>query len=239
MPAAAILRKLLAGDAPLPGARAATHELELTDYEELFAHRQIVSGVREDVPAMVPLFAKILGSVWERLPPAVCALHGARDGAVFEGRGSVERGRGLLARLMAAMVGFPKAGTDVPVRVHFAIRDGREIWTRTFAGAQFSSVLSEGCGKYERLVCERFGPIAFGIGLKLEAGRLWYVLRRWSVFGIPMPQWLCPRSETFESVEDGVFHFRIEIRHPLAGLVVGYGGWLKAVSARDGLSEAA
>jgi hypothetical protein len=140
---------------------------------------------------------------------------------------------------MAALVGFPRAGADVSVRVNFAIRDGKEIWTRTFAGQRFSSALSEGRGRFEHLVCERFGPIVFGFGFRLEAGRLWYVLRRWSILGVPMPQWLCPRSDTFESVEDGTFHFRIEIRHPWAGLVVAYRGWLKAVSTGPDLSEAA
>ena len=47
--------------------------------------------------------------------------------------------RGLLARLAAALVGFPRAGENVPVRVDFKLEDGRERWTRTFAGRSFHS----------------------------------------------------------------------------------------------------
>ena len=36
----------------------------------------------------------------------------------------------------------------------------------------------------------------------------------------------CPRSASYESVEDGRFRFHAEISHPLTGLIVRYRGWL-------------
>jgi hypothetical protein len=59
-----------------------------------------------------------------------------------------------------------------------------------------------------------------------EGERLSLVLRRWSVFGVPMPMWLCPFSKTFETREEGRFCFHVELSHPLFGLVVRYRGWL-------------
>jgi len=64
------------------------------------------------------------------------------------------------------------------------------------------------------------------MALVLDAGRLRLVVRRWSCFGIPLPLALAPRGNTYESAEDGRFHFHVEIRHPLIGLIVGYRGWL-------------
>jgi len=53
--------------------------------------------------------------------------------------------------------------------------------------------------------------------------------------GIPLPMWLCPRSNTYETVEDGKFRFHVEIGHMLTGLIVRYRGWLVPVSS--GLAE--
>ena len=47
MACAAILRRLAGGEAPSPGARPATHELELADFEPFFAVRAIRTGIVE------------------------------------------------------------------------------------------------------------------------------------------------------------------------------------------------
>ena len=65
------------------------------------------------------------------------------------------------------------------------------------------------------------------MALVVESGRLSLVLRRWSFLGLPLPMWLCPRSASYERVEDGRFRFHVEISHPLTGLIVRYRGWLE------------
>jgi hypothetical protein len=75
-------------------------------------------------------------------------------------------------------------------------------------------------------MCERFGPFAFGLALVRETDRLRLVVRRWRVFGIPLPAALAPFGDAYESAEDGRFHFHVEIRLPVVALVVGYRGWL-------------
>ncbi len=102
-------------------------------------------------------------------------------------------------------------------------------------GHAFSSVQEQGRGRFERLLCERFGPLNFGMALVLEAGRMRLVVRRWSVFGIPLPLALAPRGNAYEFAQDGRFHFHVEIGHPFTGLIVGYRGWLVRVvtSARS------
>ena len=100
------------------------------------------------------------------------------------------------------------------------------MWRRTFADHSFTSTQEEGRGRFDRLMCERFGPFAFGIALTREPDRLRLVIRRWSVFGIPLPRALAPFGSAYESAEDGRFHFHVEIRLPLLGLIVRYRGWL-------------
>jgi hypothetical protein len=138
----------------------------------------------------------------------------------------VERGRGLLARLAAAIIGFPTTGADVPVVVAFSPSKSGEIWTRTFGKHNFVSHQSSGHGRSQHLLREQFGPLRFDMALVACGERLSFVLSRWSILGVPLPMALCPHSESYESAEDDRFNFYVRISHPLTGLIVRYDGWL-------------
>lgn len=227
MAVAALVRKTLDEQAPEPGARAATRDLELADYERLFAGRAIGWGVRhEPMPDGAPLYERVLGSAWHELPEEIRAMHAVGTTAQAEGRASVERGQGWLARLAGALIGFPAAISDTPVRVRFDVADGIETWTRSFGADTFHSEQYAGTGRMQGLIYEKFGPLTFAMALVLNEGRLSLILRHWRAFGIPMPMFLCPRSMAFETAEEGRFHFHVEIGHPLTGLIVRYRGWL-------------
>src|SRR6185436_6789390 len=124
------------------------------------------------------------------------------------------------------LFGFPRAGKDIPVKVSFRLQDGREIWRREFDGRVMQSTQEEGRGRFERLVCERFGPFCFGLALVLDGGRLNIVVRRWTAFGIPMPLAWAPGGDAHESVEQERFNFHVEIGLPPIGMIVRYRGWL-------------
>ncbi len=225
MAVVALVRRMLSGASPPSGARAAVNDLELDDYEDLCAERTIYTGVREDDPGL-PLYARILGERVSDLPGEIRAMHEVAQPMVAEGVARVERGRSWLGRLVAAIVGFPAAGDEVPVRVEFQPNDEGETWVRTFAGKSFLSRQYPGRGRSERLINERFGPMVFAMALVAMPGRLSLVLRRWSFLGVPLPMWLGPRSDSYETVDDGKFRFHVDISHPLAGRIVRYSGLL-------------
>jgi hypothetical protein len=222
----AIVRKLLAGKRPHAGARSAIEALTLADYDTLFASRSIHTGFREEQPG-APIYRRILGTAFDRLPPRVRALHDSTALRAWSGEASVERGRGLLARIAAAIMGFPKAADAVPVTVTFTPEGSSERWTRDFGGKSFSSLQSAGTGRNDYLLVERFGPAAFAMALVIDGDRLRLVPRRWTLFGLPMPRALMPGGPSFETEIDGKFHFNVEIRLPLTGLVVAYRGKLE------------
>jgi Domain of unknown function (DUF4166) len=224
----ALVRKTLDGHPPAPGARAALFDLELEDYEELFAGRALYTGVRDEIATETrPLYARILGSAWDDLPAEIREMHDVEGMAVAEGRAMVERGRSPLARLAALLIGFPREAAGTRVKVRFVEADGVETWIRTFGTQTFSSRQFAGRGRSDRLICERFGPLTFAFALVARNRRLELVLRRWSAFGIPLPLWLSPRSSAFETSEGGLFRFHVKIWHPLTGLIVRYEGWLE------------
>jgi hypothetical protein len=227
MAVAAIVRTTLEGRPPAPGARASVRDLELEDYDRLFAGREIFTGVRtEPASAAAPLYARILGDGWQSLPPQVRDMHDIHRSRVARGRASVERGRGLMAALAARIMRFPQAVPDTPLVVRFEVSDGVETWTRTFGAESFSSRQFAGRGRSDRLLCEGFGPLDFAMALVVDGERLSLVLRRWRFLGLPLPRWLCATSTAYEHVEGGRFTFHVEIGHPLVGLIVRYDGWL-------------
>lgn len=229
MAAFVIIGKFLSGDAPHAGARACLDDLELEDYERVFARFRIVTGMRERKASgkVLPLYRRVLGEAWSRLPAPVRAMHYGSGTWIAEGRSSVDRGRNPLARIIAAIIGFPKAANDIPVSVRFEAKDGREIWRRDFAGKRFSSLQFEGRGSMEGLVCERFGPVTIAMALVADGERMRLVARRCSVLGIPLPKFLHPRGAIFESAEDNRFNFHVEIGFAWSGLIVRYRGWLE------------
>jgi hypothetical protein len=229
MAAAAIIRRCLASLAPAPGARPATTDLELADYEALFAPRRITAGCWQEEPPQPssPLYRRMLDEAWNRLPLPIRVMHDVSAALTAEGVASIERGTGWLAILLARLMGFPPAGRDVPLTVTFRVRDGEEHWSRAFADAKFASVQAQGRGRYERLLCERFGPITVGMALVVEDDRLRLVVRRWSFLGLPLPRAFVPHGDVYESAQDGRFNFHVEICQPLLGLIVRYRGWLK------------
>lgn len=226
MAAEAVIRRVLDGPPVSPGARPALGELEVRDYEALFSRRQIYTGIRNQLPATSPLYERLLGTAWGLLPPAVREMHDRSGAGTASGLATVETGTGMLARLLARLFGFPAAGRDVPVKVTFAVRDGRETWLRDFAGRRFSSVQEAGRGRFDGLLCERFGPLAFGLALVADGGQLRLLTRAWSLFGVPLPLAFAPGGLAFEAEVAGRFSFHVEIRHPWTGLIVAYRGWL-------------
>ena len=185
-------------------------------------------GEREQpMPGDWPLFRRVLGSDWAKLPMPVAALHDISGHQRYGGRATVTRGRSITARIAARLYGFPVSGEYVPVVVEMKTQNGKETWSRDFDGHRFSSTLSEGEGSWAHLVCERFGPFRFGIALVLEDDKLHYFIRRWSFAGILLPLFLRPRGSTFESVRDGRFTFHVDLTFPVFGHIVTYTGWLE------------
>ena len=229
----ALILQCLAGKKPSAGARPATGELEVSDYDAVFKNRTIYTGQRKSKvdTESAPLYKRILGEAWSALPAPLAALHNvAASELKVEGIARVETGKHPVARLLAALYGFPRAGEHVPVNVSFHRRDGGELWQRDFAGRKFSTLQWEGHGYADKLLLEKFGPVIIWMALVLKQGELHYVTRRWSVFGIPLPLVFAPNASAYEFADGDDFCFHVEVKHWLMGLIVRYEGKLQVVN---------
>ena len=218
-----VIERILRGNAP-QGAADAGRMLELEEFDELFDHIGARRAIR-DRALPSPLYRRVLGPDFDRLPPALRAMHSMHGVGGAAGRGLVERGSTMLARMVAAIMRFPASG-DHDLHVLFDITDDTETWTRNFAGQRFHSRLSMLAGR----LTEAFGPLRFYFDLPADEGGLTMLLRRWTAFGVPMPLALAPRIVAREWQEDGNFRFDVAIAMPLIGPVIRYRGWLDRIA---------
>lgn len=210
-----------------PGARDSARLLDFGRFEAAFAGLALRhETVEREIPP--PLYARLLGPAFAALPESVRALHDFVGDAGAAGRGRVERGRGLFARMLARAMHMPPPGST-PLHVAFAERDGIERWTRDFGGHVFASELKESRG---RLV-ERFGALHFLFDLPAGPDGLAMRLCGWSAFGVPLPRALAPRIAARESQEAGRFRFDVEVSFPWGGRIVRYSGWLVPLRGED------
>jgi NAD(P)-dependent dehydrogenase (short-subunit alcohol dehydrogenase family) len=240
MAAAVAVRRLAEGMPLAAGARAADRDFELADYQPWFDRFGIRSAiVEEDGQECLPLYHRILGPAYATLDAPVRDAHdftGSRD---FSGRAHVSRGTGILSRMIAALIGFPDAGKDIPLKVTLSATAERETWQRDFDGQRFRSEQFAGSGRNKGLLMERFGLLTFGLGLIVEGDRLRLIGRNWSIFGVPLPKVLMPKTDAYEDAQDGRFNFHVRISLPVAGFIVAYEGWLEPVKQAEPRSSAA
>ena len=110
--------------------------------------------------AVSPLFAALLGPAFATLPEPVRALHVAQGLKRYVGEVQVERGSGLLSRLVAAATHLPPGGIG-PLGVEIDASPDHERWTRYIGGRAMPSRLwREG-----DVLCERLGVATFGFHL--------------------------------------------------------------------------
>lgn len=175
---------------------------------------------------MTPLYQRVMGEAFDRMPPAIQAIHDLRVPGRASGRGSVTRGNGLLPHLTGWLFRFPPAAEDVPVSVTFDVDAAGETWVRDFGGHRFQSRLGSRLKGNKPILTERFGPFIFDFDLSGDVSGLEMRLSGWKCLGFPLPRAFLPQILAHERVEDGRFRFDVTIALPWGSLVVRYCGWL-------------
>jgi hypothetical protein len=229
-PALLLAKKLLA-DEREAGASPAIGRLTIEEIEEGLSHLAVRCTTTEQ-PAET-LMQAVLGERLDKLPAAIKRLADVHDVAHFDGEASVERGTGLLSRMIGKLIGFPPATPSVEVEVTKTVTETGESWTRRFGQRSFVSHLSHSSAE-PGILRERFGPMSFSIALAVDGDRVRWPVVRWRYLGVPMPRMLAPASDTVEYVdESGRFRFRVDISLPIVGFVVRYQGWLEPSQAES------
>ncbi len=188
----------------------------------------------------IPLYRRVLGAEFDRLPPMVQALHDVREKSTWSGRAGVERGSSIICRLIAAVTGLPPTGADQPLTVTFTPENGTEVWHRAFGKSAFRTVQSAvGQGEDNTGVIEEAaGPAGLPlVRLQLKtcvsADGLSLDLIGVRVIGLPLPRILVPSVVTREYERDGRYRFEVEAEINGLGRLVRYAGWLAPTSRAE------
>ena len=184
------------------------------------------------------LYRRLLGPAYTELPMPIQEMHEVRDSLTAHGYATVERGSGLVAKVLSSVFGFPPAGNDVPLTVTFTVTEQREEWNRSFAGRRFYSTQEVGKGGRAGLLVERFGVFSFAMTVLERDRMLRLCIADGRFLGVPLPAFLLPRIEVFEHDADDRFNFHVDLGMPLVGRLVLYTGWLVPEGVRRALDRA-
>lgn len=171
---------------------------------------------------MSSLYEHILGASFNDLPPALRQIHDARPFKHYVGRCAVERGTGLLARLLAVLARLPPSHDDVPVEVEITSSAQGEAWARRFGTHRMDSVLRH----RGRVLEERLGAVTLRFQLAATPSGISWHLCGTRFLWLPLPAaWFsaCTADEKTDGTRY-LFEVRAEMRG--AGLLVGYRGWM-------------
>lgn len=226
LPAVALVRKYLRGEAIPHGAHSGNEVIKFVDIEPEFDRLAIGHGLQYD-GADLPPYEKIMGDAYQRFHPAIRDLHQTGDGRVFQGRCKITRGLNPLSFLIAEAFRLPKSGPDVFVEVKITPDAKGETWERFFDGRRMASHHTLGRGKWSRLITERFGPMVVHMAILEEDGNLHIRTQGWSFLGLTLPKFLCPGGDVYETQKGGRFVFHVDLHAPMIGRLCKYEGWLE------------
>lgn len=115
------------------------------------------------------LYARLLGSSWPLLAEPVCFAHATESPVCARGRLRIARGRGHVARLLAALLRLPRASGAAETRLVVTSRGDVEHWCRTFDDRCLDTwQYQTGDGE----LGERIGVIEFRFRLEASEGSL-------------------------------------------------------------------
>jgi saccharopine dehydrogenase-like NADP-dependent oxidoreductase len=220
----AATRMLMANELP-SGAQVAIGTIPLERFDAELKPFAISTTVSSHEARKEPFAAAIGSAGWTTLPTALRHFHSDAARPIWNGIAQIEAGKNPLARIVSRMIGLPKSGRDVPLRVSIErTHSGEETWARNFAGQVFQSHFRLADDNTMR---ERFGPLEIALGISQKEKQIHYPVNAARLFGIPVPKFLLPTSSTFESEDNhGRFNFCVDVGLPFVGPLITYKGWL-------------
>lgn len=162
-------------------------------------------------------YERVLGTEFLELDPGVQIAH--RVPLLATGTVKVQRGRGVLARLLAFVFGLPRTSSQDKVALQVCSRGERVVWHRRFANHQWKTQQwTDG-----DFIFESYGPITLSFALEAMDGTL--VFRQVSARWGPVPLPVTIRAEV-KGANEG-WQVRVHISSQIAGLLCEYEACLK------------
>lgn len=168
------------------------------------------------------LFQQALGHHYQQLPAELQAFHAEQGVTHLEGQCTVIGAKTTLAKIVARLFSLPRASPPAPMRFELRATPTEESWLRLFPSRPMHSRLALEAGH----LTERFGPVRLHFFLQADKSGLRMILKKLTIWGIPLPHFLLPTVLAEETASPGKLHFAAGASFPIVGLVAQYRGHL-------------
>jgi saccharopine dehydrogenase-like NADP-dependent oxidoreductase len=225
LPAVALLKKIVEEKLAFRGASHAGRHLRTGDIMALVPDLSIRHKT-ETRSRGKPLFRRVLGASFEKMPETTKDLHRGAPAVIGEGRADIEAPDGVIGRAISALFRFPKPGKDVPVSVLVEQTETGERWLRRYPGRDMLSFMGNADPDRQTLE-ERFGPLAFRMKITGHADGLDMEMVSARCGPFRLPKFATPHIIATERTDGSGRHvFDVSICLPVIGKVVCYAGWI-------------
>jgi len=171
------------------------------------------------------LYQRLLGQRFKLLPEVLQHFHGSRTTRSAEGLFRVRQGKGLFRAFLAFVLGFPRSGDEIPVRLDVHGFGEREDWTRRFGDQTLKSVQTF----KNELLCERVGAFEILQRVEVEKGLLRHISVSARFCGIRLPDLLAPRVQSEVEAGHNGWFVHVAIDAPILGRILEYSGNVKVL----------
>ena len=171
------------------------------------------------------------GKNFSELHPKIQKLHS--HGGTLTGEVNVEYGEGLgkmLGKRLGKKLGLPQSAGPTSLHIEISHTDTSMVWSRKFGG---SNKLMTSCftpqGSYTNgYWIERTGNIEIHLGVVVQNGAWHWIQRSTIVRNVNVPAAFIPTVKAKKYIQDGLYHFEVELVKQGLGLLVRYSGALEA-----------
>ncbi|MCB1315555.1 MAG: DUF4166 domain-containing protein [Leptospiraceae bacterium] len=166
-------------------------------------------------------YSALPGWKFTHLPSALRDFHGRTDVVHAQGRFWIRRGRGGLARMLAALGGFRTDAEARELRLTVRPLANGEVWIRDFDGRprfitrQFT---------YQSLLYEVAGPLIFEFRLEFTHTGFVFVQQRCLLRWLWLDVWPAPCIKARVRAASSGWVVRVGVHVPVIGRILTYGG---------------
>lgn len=171
----------------------------------------------------LPLYRRVMGDEFDRLPPVLRQFHGSLVGASASGAVRVSRGGGIIGRRFGGLLGLPEVGDAVPIRVEVRIEGEKEHWVRWFDDeAETTRQWAD-----DGLLVEEAFPFRFRFELITDGASLEFRQHDVKLLALlPFPSFVSPHTQARMTARDDGWDVRVSVSVPLVGVVIEYLGFV-------------
>jgi hypothetical protein len=166
------------------------------------------------------LYQCLLDKNFDRLPPVLHSFHALPRGGRATGTLSVEQGEGLIRHGVARLLGLPRPGENIPLRLEVRVNGEKEIWIRHFGRQciQTEQWQEGGC------LVEKAGPLCFTFKVSGDEQGLRFDFQHNRLFGIKLPRAVSLCVSAQAQGTGASWHISVHISTPFLGVLTSYEG---------------